>query len=135
MQQTLTSDGHALVEIPFYSIRNISCPEDNANDRKVLVGHAPAISVLELPTDENVRDYLLEAEGRKRRQPTQVHRAIRNTLDNTPHNFSVLNGGISIVAHDYEVDDKRKILKLVRPSIINGSQTKGVLKDYFRDME
>lgn len=91
--------------------------------------------MLDLPTDENVRDYLLEAEGRKRRQPTQVHRAIRDTLDNTPHNFSVLNGGVSIVARDYEIDEKKKVLRLLKPSIINGSQTQGVLKDYYRDME
>ncbi len=127
-------DDRVLVEFPFYSLRNVSCPEDIENGRKVLFGQAPATSILDLPTDENVRDYLLEAEGRKRRKPTQVHRAIRDTLDNTPHNFSVLNGGVSIVARDYDVDEKKKVLWLSKPSIINGSQTQGVLKDYYQDM-
>lgn len=135
MQQALPGGDRILVDFPFHSLRNISCPEDNDNGRKVLFGHAPATSILDLPTDENVRDYLLEAEGRKRRQPTQVHRAIRDTLDNTPHNFSVLNGGVSMVARDYKVDDKEKVLRLLKPSIINGSQTKGILKDYYRDMK
>ena len=135
MQQKSAVEDRYLVELPFYSLRNISSPEDNSNDRKVLFGHAPATSVLDLPTDENVRDYLLEAEGRKRRQPTQVHKAIRDTLDNAPHDFSVLNGGVSIVSRDYEVDEKKKVLRLLKPSIINGSQTQGVLKDYYRDME
>ncbi len=135
MQQTSITDDRVLVEFPFYSLRNVSCPEDVDNGRKVLFGHAPATSILNLPTDENVRDYLLEAEGRKRRQPTQVHRAVRNTLENTPHNFSVLNGGVSMVARDYEVDDKKKVLRLLKPSIINGSQTQGVLRDYYRDMK
>lgn len=135
MQRTSMVDGRDLVDFRFYSIRNVSCPEDKDNGRKVLFGYAPATSVLDLPTDENVRDYLLEAEGRKRRQPTQVHRAIRNTLDNTPFNFSVLNGGVSIVARDHEVDEKKMTLRLLKPSIINGSQTQGVLRDYFRDME
>jgi hypothetical protein len=124
-----------LVEVPFYSVRNVSCPEDLENERKVLFGAMPAPAVLGLRTDQNVRDYLLEAEGRQRRRPTQVLRAIRETLDSEPHNFSVKNGGVTIVAHDYEIDEKKKVLRLLQPSIINGSQTQGVLKDYFRDME
>ncbi len=120
-------------DFPYHSFRNISCPEDLENGRKVFSGHAPATSVLNLPTDENVRDYLLEAEGRKRRRPTQVHKAIRDTLDNTPHNFSILNGGIVVVARDYEVDEQKKLLKLLKPSIINGSQTQGVLNDFYRE--
>jgi hypothetical protein len=33
------------------------------------------------------------------------------------------------------VDDKKKVLRLLKPSVINGSQTQGVLEDYYRDME
>ena len=135
MQQPVVRDDRLLVDFPFYSVRNVSSPEDLENGRKILFGHAPAPSVLELPTDENVRDYLLEAPGRQRRRPTQVLRAIRDTLDNEPHNFSVLNGGVTLVARDYEVDEKKKVLRLLKPSIINGSQTQGVLKDYYADLE
>jgi hypothetical protein len=88
-----------------------------------------------LSTDENVRDYLMEAEGKKRRCPTQVHRAIRETLDSAPHNFSILNGGIVIVAQGVEVDDKNRVAKLENASIINGSQTQGVLRDYLKEVE
>ena len=42
----------------------------------------------------------------------------------------MLNGGIVIVARDYEVDEKTKTLSLTRPSIINGAQTQGVLRDH-----
>ena len=128
-------DAPELVDFPFYSVRNVSCPEDLENGRKVLFGSAPATAVLDLDTDQNVRAYLLEAEGRQRRRPTQVLRAIRETLDSEPHNFSVLNGGVTIVAHDYEINEKKKTMRLLKPSIINGSQTQGVLKDYYRDME
>jgi hypothetical protein len=96
------------------------------------MGYVSAWEVLELQTNENVRDYLLEAEGKQRRKPTQVHRAIRETLEHNPQNFSVLNSGITIVARDHEVDDKNKILKLLNPSIINGSQTQGVLRDFYK---
>ena len=128
-------DSPEFVDFPFYSVRNVSCPEDTENGRKVLFGSALATAVLDLDTDQNVREYLLEAEGRQRRRPTQVLKAIRETLESEPHNFSVLNGGVTIVAHDYEINEKKKIMRLRKPSIINGSQTQGVLRDYFRDME
>lgn len=117
--------------LPFYSVRNISCPEDLSNNRKVYVGHAPITSILNLSTDENVRAYLLEAEGRKRRVPTQVHRAIQDTLENNSDIFSVLNSGIVIVARSCEIDEAKKLAVLKGPSIINGSQTQGVIKDLF----
>lgn len=120
----------SVVEFPYSTVRNISSPQDTENDRKILMGHAPAEAVLSLPTDENVRDYLLEAEGKKRRQPTQVHRAMRDTLRNNPSAFSVLNGGVVIVCRDYTLDEKSRTMRLVSPSIINGSQTQGVLRDH-----
>lgn len=133
MQQRRSREDHQLVEFPFYSLRNISSPEDVDNDRKILSGHAPASSILHLGTHDNVRDYLMEAEGRLRKRPTMVHQAMRQTLYNNPENFSVLNGGVVIVSRDYEVDEKNKIVRLLDASIINGSQTKGILKDYYQD--
>lgn len=126
---------HKSHNLPFYSVRNITCPEDAANDRKTYVGYAPVRAIQDLPTDKDVRDYLLELEGRDRRRPTQVHRAIEDTLKNTPDNFSVLNSGIVIVAHECTVDEKEKMLVLTNPSIINGAQTQGVIKDFFADVE
>lgn len=133
MNRTARKDGAEFVPFPYHSLRNISCPEDVENNRKILTGHAPIESVLELSTDENVRDYLLEAEGRQRRKPTSVHRAIQNTLYNYPHNFSVLNGGVVIVARDYKANEQEKSLYLSRPSIINGAQTQGIFKDFCSD--
>ncbi len=54
---------------------------------------------------------------------------ILDTIENYPENFCVLNGGIVIIARDYEVDEKAKLLKMQKPSIINGAQTQGVLRD------
>ena len=119
------------VPFVFHSFRNITCPEDVENGRKVFTGQAPAESFLPLSTDENVRDYLLDAEGKKRRRATQVNKEIRETLENRPESFSALNGGIVIVARDYEVEESAKRLLLLKPSIINGSQTQGVLKDFY----
>jgi len=131
--KSTTAKAADAVTFPFHSFRNISCPEDNENGRKVFTGHAPVTSVLDLSTDENVRDYLLEAEGKQRRRETQVNKEIRQTLESHPELFSILNGGIVIVARAHEVDEQKKTLYLTRASIINGSQTQGVLKDYFHN--
>jgi hypothetical protein len=118
-------------EFPYSTCRNISGPEDEAAGRKVYAGHAPTSSVLQLEDDENVREYLVDAQGKAKARPTLVHQAIRKTLDDHPDQFSILNGGMVIVARAAEVDDKRRVLLLDRPSIINGSQTQGELVRYF----
>lgn len=120
----------AILSTPFHTVRNISSPEDLESNRKVLVGHMPLKAILALPTNENVRDYLLDAQGRQRSVPTQVHRAIHETLKDRSHDFSVLNGGITIVARELEIDEKLKVLVLTNASIINGSQTQGVIRDF-----
>ena len=86
--------------LPFFCLRNISGPEDLANKRKIFAGQMPISAILDLPTDENVRDYLRNAEGKERRMPTQVHQAIKATLRDNPEDFSTLNSGIAIVARE-----------------------------------
>jgi hypothetical protein len=129
--KTKSPKSGVVLSFPFHSFRNISCSEDVENDRKVFSGHAPITSVLHIDTDANVRDYLLEAEGKLRRRETQVNKEIRQTLESKPEVFSILNGGVVIVARQHEVDEQKKILHLTKPSIINGSQTQGVLRDFF----
>jgi hypothetical protein len=131
MKNHAAKSARDIVAFPFHSFRNISCPEDTDNNRKVFVGQAQVTSVLPLSTDENVRNYLLDAEGRERRRSTQVNQEIRETLEKRANNFSILNGGVVIVARDHEVDEQRKILHLTDASIINGSQTQGVLREFF----
>lgn len=121
-------------KLPFHAVRNISSPEDTNNNRRVYVGQTHIKNVVGIPTDENVRDYMLDAEGKQRRVPTQVHRAILDTLRNNPDNFSVLNSGLVIVARACDIDDKSKVLSLSDPSIINGSQTQGVITDFLKDV-
>ena len=120
------------VELSYHSLRNISSPEDVENNRKVYTGSILCDQILNLPTDENVREYLVEAEGKKRRAKTQVHRAIERTLYDRPQDFAVLNAGLVIVAKDAEVDDTKKLLRLLKPSIVNGAQTQGVLRDFYK---
>lgn len=115
----------------FLSCRNISAPEDEASSRKVYSGHAPATAVLDLEDNENVREYLVDAKGKQKRSPTLVHQAIRKTLQDTPDQFSILNGGMVIVARSATLEDKTRQMRLEQPSIINGSQTQGELRRFF----
>jgi hypothetical protein len=119
---------------PYLTCRNISAPEDDRADRKVYAGHAPATSFLELEDNENLREYLVDAEGKQKRSPTLVHQAIRKTLKETIENFSILNGGICLIARGAEIDERKKTMMLDCPSIINGSQTQGELRRYFKSV-
>src|SRR5215210_9284785 len=114
MEHVSNGAGSPRVDFSYHSFRNISSPEDLDNKRKVYSGHAPTDSFLDLPTNENVRDFLPDAEGRKKRKYSQVHKDIRDTLVNKPHNFSILNGGITVVARNFEVDEKRKVMRLLQ---------------------
>src|SRR4051794_6791348 len=122
-------NGSTSLPLKYDSLRNISCDHDSEYGRRVLVGRALAPQFLNLNTDENVRAYLVDAEGKKKKRRGDVHMKILDTIENYPENFCVLNGGIVIVARDYEIDEKTKTLLMEKPSIINGAQTQGVLRD------
>jgi hypothetical protein len=121
-----------VTKFSYHTLRTISSPDDTKSNRKVYCGHAPARSFLPLPDDENVRTYLVDAEGKKRKRLTDVHREIRDTLRNRPEDFPTLNSGIVIVARGAEVDDKNNVIELRGASIINGSQTRGELENYLQ---
>jgi len=111
-------------------IRNISCPDDERADRKVYSGHLKASEVLKLPVDQNVRGFLLDRSQKPSRRETFVLKAMRETLETRPEDFSVLNGGVVIVASSCDIDESSKRVSLGNASIINGSQTQGVLREY-----
>src|SRR5262249_16940575 len=52
-----------------------------------------------------------------------------------PQDFSVLNAGLVIVAKEAQVDDAKKTLRLLEPSIVNGAQTQGVLREFYNEFE
>src|SRR6476660_4773658 len=108
------------IAFPYHTLRNISSPEDIEAGRRVYAGIAPATSFVDLPEDENVRSYIVTAEGKKAKRLTDVHRRIRDTLENKPNDFVILNCGIVLVARDVDVDEKLKRVSLREPSIING---------------
>ena len=125
------------VILPYHTLRTVNSPEDTQAGRRRYCGVAPADSFFSLGTDENVRAYLGRDEYGSRRKSTKVNVAIRDTLSEKRDDFPLLNSGIVIVARDAKIDDSAKPPKvtLLAPSIINGAQTQGVLKDFFSERE
>lgn len=127
----------APVRFAYHTLRSVTAPgldtNEKGDERKRYCGVAPANSLFEISTSENVRGYLGRDEEGERRKSTQVNMAIRKTLEEDREWFSLLNTGVVIVARDVKVDDAGKIASLYDCSIINGAQTRGVLQDYFNE--
>jgi hypothetical protein len=79
-------DGPA-VSLPFASFRNISCLDDTENDRKVFAGPLPGAALLKIGTDENVRDNLVDAEGKKKQRRSDATARYTTQSKTIPTNF------------------------------------------------
>lgn len=123
------------VEFRYETLRNISTKLDERLNRKIITGQAPLESVIGLSIEKNVRESLFDAEGKKRKTLTAVHRAIKNTLETKPEQFNVLNGGIKMCATRIETDEARKIANLYDASIMNGAQTQSVIALWMEECE
>jgi hypothetical protein len=118
--------------IQYEALRNVTSPHDKELGRARYCGVASADQFFELPDNLNVREYLqTEVNGKPIKKQTAVNNAIRETLDQDREKFTLLNGGISVMASAAQVDDKQRSVRMSGASIINGSQTRGVLKQYF----
>ena len=110
-------------------LRNISTQQQKDSNIHVYVGVIKSDQLLEIPDDENVRRFL----GKETSLSGKVQRDIHDSLEERAGLFSVLNGGITMVARALKSDNQKDQLMLINPSIINGSQTRGVLKIYHQN--
>lgn len=113
--------------LPYHCIRSIKNPHTEDLGLKIYTGYLNIKDLVKLPTNDNVRGYIVDAG--KLRKRTKVHRAIEECLVETPDVFSVLNSGTTIVARSVEVNDGKKEMYLELASIINGANTQGVVRD------
>jgi hypothetical protein len=130
---TKASRAPDLFDLHYTTIKTVVSDEDRAEGRNRYCGVAKANALFGLNWEENVRSYLGEdAEGNKRKS-TLVNRKIRETVDENRSLFPMLNTGIVIVARRAQIADEKRLAKLSAASIINGAQTSGVLREYFKD--
>lgn len=116
------------ISFPYFICKVISTKENEHNGIKIYSGQAPISSFVKIDDNANVRSYTVEASKTKR--SSDVHHAIKETLENNPNNLALLNNGITIVSNSVAFNEKSKELILEEASIINGSQTRGVIKDF-----
>lgn len=129
------------LKIPVFSCKRISSPDkgielstDYQGEKRPIIcrvgsGYMSAKSVLQINTDDNIRQMLATSRSRY----SYIHKEIETTLKNRPKSFAVINGGITITAKNWTYDQSTSILTMDDPSIINGAQTRGVLEDYLEE--
>jgi hypothetical protein len=130
------ASGHGTVtgafDLPYSLIRNLTSPDEKANDVQTWFANVKARDILNIGTQDNLRSYIAEHSPSKR---NTVHKQIENTIQELPDRFINRNSGITITCTSCEVDDAKKIAHLENASIINGAQTQGELKRYFESEE
>lgn len=119
------------VQLSYQLIRNTTSPDEKSVGVQSFIANFPALEILNLDTKDNLRSYLAEYNPRKR---NRVHEAIRKTIETEPQRFIVRNSGFVITASDVAVDDDKKLVTLVDPSIINGAQSQGEIRRFIDEM-
>jgi hypothetical protein len=113
--------------LPYSLIRNLTSPDEKANGVQTWFANVHARDILDIGTEDNLRSYIAEHAPAKR---NPVHKQIQNTIENLADRFINRNSGITITCTSCEVDDSKKVARLVDASIINGAQTQGELRRY-----
>lgn len=118
------------VTLQYQLIRNTTSPDEARTGVKSYFVNLPAFEILKLDTKDNLREYIAEYNPKKR---NRVHDAIRGTILSEPERFITRNSGFVITASAIEVNDDKKKVKLVEPSIINGAQSQGEVGRYIKE--
>ncbi len=116
--------------LTYQLLRNTTSPDEIDSGVKSFVANLPVFEILKVGTDDNLRGYLAEHNPRRR---NRVHLAIRSTIETLPERFITRNSGFVITASDIEVDDNKKTITLVEPSVINGAQSQGEIRQWVQD--
>ena len=118
------------VQLSYQLLRNTTSPDEVATGVKSFVANLSAFEILKLDTNKNLRSYIAEYNPKKR---TQVHLAIRETIETERQRFITRNSGFVISTSDVDVDDNKKIIRLTDPSILNGAQSQGEIKRWMQE--
>ena len=113
----------------FQSISDISTKKQSARGIKLLSGYSSVGEILDIPDTRNIRVSYIDVVGITR---TSVHKTIRKSLAESPADFGLMNGGISIICSKATVNGS-VVTFSADASIINGSQTRGECKALLQD--
>jgi hypothetical protein len=119
------------VSLTYQLLRNTTSPDEAVTGVKSFVANLSAFEILKLDTKENLRSYIAAYSSRKR---NRVHDAIRTTILQEPQRFITRNSGFVIAAADIDVDDNKKVIHLADPSILNGAQSQGEVRQWIQEV-
>ena len=126
LNKEVFAPGLAPTFLEYVNLRNISSQEMKDNKVQVFVGLFQSDQLLKIEDDLNVRRFL----GNPEKNTGRIQKDIAETIEDNPENFALLNGGITIVCDTAEVHNDKNQIRLVNSSIVNGSQTRGVLRNH-----
>ena len=133
------NDSDKVIFINATRINNTTSPEEKNHGSMHYTVTCPIKEILnpELGLDNNLRDDYGSEDSIK--NPTAVHREIRASFEEIPSRFIQRNSGFTVVCSAIEVPQTKEFginkITLTNASIINGAQTKGILKNIQRDYE
>lgn len=128
----MPNGGGVVVRLAYKKIRDVSTPEEEENSAITYVAIVPAIEILKVGTEGNLRDYIPDHPGKRR---SMVHKSIGNTIRNKPDRFSQLNSGFLIGASKVKIDDQKKEVSIWDGSVNNGAQSRGEIALYLKECE
>ena len=123
-EKPVLASGKKPKTLKYIVLRNITTQLLKELDVQVLMGVLNAKEILDVIDDKNIRRF----KGHEEKATGQTQQDILSTCENTPELFSLLNGGVTITGSACKVDNENKRIVIYNPSIVNGSQTQGVLK-------
>src|ERR1700682_1678210 len=119
------------VALSYDIIRNMTSPEEKANEARSYFANVPIAELMKLDTAANLRDYIPDHPGKHR---TQAHKAIGQTLRERSDRFIQLSSGITVAASNIEIDDNMKSGTVTRGWIISGGQTRAEIRVFLDEM-
>ena len=122
----------APVRLSYRKIRDVSTDAEVKNGAATYLAVLPAIEILKIGTEGNLRDYIPDHPGKKR---SLVHKAIGKTIKDQPDRFSQLNSGFLIGGRKIAIDDQKKELAMWDASVNNGAQSRGEINLYLKECE
>ena len=123
------------VTLKFHTLRDFSTKSDQENYRRLWISQINTKELVKkdpngdflVDDSKNVRGFLKTNSSGEKNAKSGVHAIVYSSLEDNSEDFNLLNGGITIIARGCEVDNNNKTITLANPSIINGTQTRGVL--------
>jgi hypothetical protein len=116
-------------------VNETTSPEEKRNNAMHYTITCAMKEVLGFNLDNNLRDFYGSEDSSKNK--TTVHKEIKASFEENPSRFIQRNSGFTVVCNGIAVPQKNefgvKHITLTNPSLINGAQTQGMLKEISKE--